>query len=230
MVKDNNLGIKGRSLLAWVVLIIGADITSFDIFDRDISDGETDIVTWGSKWQLFVMHLDGLAFRGKRAWGEFDDHSWFQQTGLNSTDWDRTDTGDLEDVVDWKSQWLVGWSDWGSHSVEGSDKGSTFVPWHVVLTGLGLFGKHVLAGQTGEWNEGDLVNLVTGFLQESGSLFLNFLISVLGVVDRWVIHLVDTDTHLFNTEGESKKSMFSGLAVFGDTSLELTSLGGDHQD
>jgi len=35
---------------------------------------------------------------------------------------------------------------------------------------------------------------------------------------------------LLNTEGESEKSVFSGLTFLGDTSFEFTSGGGNHED
>lgn len=35
---------------------------------------------------------------------------------------------------------------------------------------------------------------------------------------------------MLDTEGEGKKGVFSGLTLFGDTSLELTLRRGDHKD
>jgi hypothetical protein len=40
-------------------------------------------------------------------------------------------------------------------------------------------------------------------------------------------HLVDTDDKLLHTEGEGEQGVLTGLAVGGDTSLELTSAGSD---
>ena len=36
------------------------------------------------------------------------------------------------------------------------------------------------------------------------------------------VHLVDGNDELPDTEGEGKESVFTGLAILGDTSLELT--------
>ena len=44
------------------------------------------------------------------------------------------------------------------------------------------------------------------------------------------VHLVDSDDELLDTEGESKQSMLPSLTVLGDTSLELTSAGGNDED
>ena len=44
------------------------------------------------------------------------------------------------------------------------------------------------------------------------------------------IHLVDGDDELPDTEGEGKEGVLASLAILGDTSLELTSAGGDDED
>ena len=44
------------------------------------------------------------------------------------------------------------------------------------------------------------------------------------------VHLVDGDDELTDTEGEGEEGVFTGLAILGDTSLELTSTTGDDED
>ena len=44
------------------------------------------------------------------------------------------------------------------------------------------------------------------------------------------IHLVDGDDELPDTEGESEESVFTGLAILGDTSFEFTSTSGNDED
>ena len=44
------------------------------------------------------------------------------------------------------------------------------------------------------------------------------------------VHLVDGNDELPDTEGEGKESVLAGLAIFGDTSLELTGTSGDDED
>ena len=44
------------------------------------------------------------------------------------------------------------------------------------------------------------------------------------------IHLVDGDDELPDTEGEGEESVLAGLAILGDTSLELTSTAGNDED
>ena len=44
------------------------------------------------------------------------------------------------------------------------------------------------------------------------------------------VHLVDTNDELLDTEGEGEESVLTGLAVLGDTGLELTNTSGDDKD
>ena len=44
------------------------------------------------------------------------------------------------------------------------------------------------------------------------------------------VHLVDGDDELPDTEGEGKEGVLAGLAILGNTSLELTGTSGDDED
>ena len=44
------------------------------------------------------------------------------------------------------------------------------------------------------------------------------------------VHLVDGDDELTDTEGEGEEGVFTGLAILGDTSLELTGTTGVDED
>lgn len=44
------------------------------------------------------------------------------------------------------------------------------------------------------------------------------------------VHLVNGDDELTDTKGESQESVLAGLAILGNTSLELTSTTGDDED
>ena len=44
------------------------------------------------------------------------------------------------------------------------------------------------------------------------------------------VHLVDGDDELPDTEGEGKEGVLAGLAILGDTSLELTGTAGNDED
>jgi len=83
---------------------------------------------------------------------------------------------------------------------------------------------------SGDGDEGNLLGVVADLLEEVRDFLLDFLVSLLVPFDRLVVHLVDADDHLLDTHGEGEESVLSGLALLGDTSLELTLAGGDDQD
>ena len=225
MVHDDDLGGDLGGLSGWLVVHVGGDVSSLDVLDGDVSDVESDVVTWDGFWENFVMHLDGLALRGVSTWGEVDHHTWLDDTGLDSSDWDGSNSGDLEDIVDWESQREVCWSLWWGDSIKSLDEGLSLVPLELV----GLLSQ-VLSGPARNWDEWDLLWLVSGGLEEVLGFLLDFVESLLGVVGGWVIHLVDGDDHLLDSEGVGEKSVFLGLSFLGDTGFEFTSLGGDDED
>merc|ERR1719356_2074735 len=107
-VLDNDLGNEGSGLLGWVVLGVRGDESSLELLDGNVLDVESNVVTWNSQVEGLVVHLDGLDLSGQTTWGEDDNHTWLDDTGLNSTDWYSSNTSDLVDILKWKSEWLVG--------------------------------------------------------------------------------------------------------------------------
>jgi len=238
VVQDDDLGVEGFGFSGWVVFAVGADVTSSNILDGDVLDVEADVVAWDTLWDLSVVHLDGFDFGGDVGWSEFDDHTGFDDTGFDSADWHSSDTTDLVDVLEWESEGFVGWSDWWVDGVQGFEQGltglfaaffglllPTLVPRHV---GGGF--DHVVTVPAGDWDESDGFRVVTDLLDVVGDFLDDFFVSVLGVLWLGVVHLVDTNDQLFDTKGEGEESVFSGLAVLGNTSLELTNTGGDDED
>ena len=76
-----------------------------------------------------------------------------------------------------------------------------------------------------------LLEMVNAYLlDETGHLLLDLLEPGLGVGRLGGVHLVDGNDQLLDTEGVGEQSVFSGLSVLGDTSLELTSTGGDDKN
>jgi hypothetical protein len=119
MVHDDNLSLEVVSVLSWLSLGIGGDVTSLDIRAGKTLNVETNIVSWNSFDDLLVMHLDGFAIGGGTDWSEGDGHVWLDDTSLNSTDWDCSDTRDLVDILEWESEWLEYWSLWWLKGIEG---------------------------------------------------------------------------------------------------------------
>mmetsp|Transcript_6526 Transcript_6526/g.11950 ORF Transcript_6526/g.11950 Transcript_6526/m.11950 type:complete len:275 (-) Transcript_6526:673-1497(-) len=131
VVHDNDLGNEGSGLLGWVVLGVRGDESSLELLDGNVLDVESNVVTWNSLVEGLVVHLDGLDLSGQTTWGEDDNHTWLDDTGLNSTDWYSSNTSDLVDILKWKSEWLVGWSDWWGTLIKSLQKSRSLVPVHV---------------------------------------------------------------------------------------------------
>jgi len=235
VVQDDDLGVERSGLLGGVVLGVGTDVSSPDVLDGNVLDVESDVVTGVTLGNLLVVHLDRLDFGGDVGRSKVDDHTGLDDTGLDSTDGNCSDTTNLVDVLERESEGLVGRSDRGLNGVDGLQKGLTLGD-----TGLGLLGptlvpghvgrvlQHVVSVPSGDGDEGNRLGVVTDLLDESGSLLNDFLVSVLGPLAG--VHLVDGDDELPDSQSESQKSVLSGLTILGDTSLEFTDTRGDDQD
>jgi len=58
VIEDDNLGQEVSGFSGWVVLGVRSDVTSFDIFDGDVFDIESDVVSGFGFGELFVVHFD----------------------------------------------------------------------------------------------------------------------------------------------------------------------------
>jgi len=132
VVQDDDLSQEVGSIFGWVVLWVWSDISSSEIFDWEVLHVESNIVTWLGFFKGFVMHFDWFAFSGDVEGGEGDDHTWFEETCLNSSDWDSSNTTDLVDVLQGESEWFILGSLWGFNGVECFDEARSIVPFHVL--------------------------------------------------------------------------------------------------
>ncbi len=235
VVQDDNLGVERLSSLWWIVLGVTADVTTTDFLDGNVLDVEANVISWNTLDKLLVVHLNGLNLSGDTSWGEGDDHTGLDDTGLNTTDWHRANTANLVNILEWKTEWLIGWAGrWvdGINGLEESLSGllallslllPTLVPWAV---GGGL--NHVVTVESGDWNESNRLWVVADLLDETGGLLDDLLETVLGPLGG--VHLVDGNDELLNTKGVGEKSVLTGLTILGDTSLELTSTSGNDEN
>jgi len=77
VIEDDNLGVKVFSFSSRVILFIGANISSLDVFNGDILDIETNVIPRNGFQHRFVMHFNRLNFSGYVGWSEYDLHSRF---------------------------------------------------------------------------------------------------------------------------------------------------------
>ena len=234
VVEDNDLGVEGIAALGGVLLGVTGDVTTADFLDGNVLDVEADVVTWQTLDELLVVHLDGLHFGGDTSRGEGDDHTGLDDTGLDTSDGHRANTSDLVDILEGKTEGLVGRTLRSIDGIDGLEQSLT--------SGLGLSlllpslvpgavagdVDHVVTVEAGDGDEGNGLGVVADLLDEGGGLLDDFLVT--GLRPLGGVHLVDGDDELLDTEGVGKQSVLTSLAILGDTSLELTSTGSDNQD
>jgi len=237
VVHDDDLSGEGLGLLGGVVLGVGGDVSSSDVLDGNVLDVESDVVTGAGLWEGLVVHLDGLNFSGDVDGGEGGEHAGLDDTGLDSANWHRSNTTDLVDILEGKSEWLVGGSRWWDDGVKSFEHGLAgelallhfLVPSLVPLHVGGLL-NHVVSVPSRDGDESNGLGVESNLLDVVGDFGSDFSESLLAVWWLGGVHLVDSDDELLDTEGVGEESVLSGLAVLGDTSFELTNTGGDDED
>ena len=235
VVQDDDLGVEGGSAHGGVVLGVTGNVTTADLLDGDVLDVEADVVTGETLLELLVVHLNGLDFSGDVGGGEGNNHAGADNTSLDTADGHSANTGDLVDILEGKTEGLVGGTDGSLDGVDGLQESLTSD-----LAGLGLLLptlvpgavlgdlEHVVTVEAGDGDEGNALGVVADLLDEVGGLLDNLVVTVLGPLAG--VHLVQGNDELADTEGEGKQSVLTGLAILGDTSLELTSAGGDDEN
>merc|ERR1712012_532069 len=104
MIENNNLGGEVRDSGCWLVLGVGGDISSLDVLDRDVLDVEANVVSGNSLGERLMVNLHGLDLSGQHVGGEGDDHSWLDDTSLNSAHGHCSNTSDLVDILEWETK------------------------------------------------------------------------------------------------------------------------------
>jgi len=236
VVEDDDLGVEGGGTLWRIVLGVTADVSTTNFLDGNVLDVETNVVSGNTLGELLVMHLDGLDFSGDVGWGEGDDHTGLDDTGLDTADWNSSDTTNLVHVLEWETERLVGWTGWGLDAVNGIQEG---LAGNLAL-GLGLLLPslipgavagdidHVVTVEARDWDERNTLGVVSDLLDKVGDFLDDFLITGFGPAVG--VHLVEGNDELLDTEGEGQEGVFTSLAILGDTSFEFTRTGGNDED
>ena len=234
VVKNDDLGVEGLSSLRGVVLGVTGDVTTTNLLDGDVLDVEADIVTGDTLDKLFVVHFNGLDFSGNTSGGEGHNHTGLDDTGLDTTDGNRANTANLVHILEGKAERLVGRTGRGLDSIDGLEEGlagglglGLLLP-ALIPGAVGGVVDHVVAVEARDGNEGDSLGVVSDLLDEVGCLLDDLLETGLGPLGG--VHLVDSDDELLDTEGVSEQGVLTGLAILGDTSLELTSTSGNDEN
>jgi hypothetical protein len=234
VVEDNDLGVEGLGTLGRVVLGVTSNVATTDLLDGDVLDVEADVVTGNTLDKLLVVHLDGLDFSGDTSGGEGNDHAGLDDTSLNTADGNRANAANLVNILEGKAEGLVGRARRGVDGINGLEEGLSgglglglLLPTLVPGAVRGVV-NHVVTVESGDGHEGNVLGVVSDLLDEVGGLLDDLLVTVLGPLGG--VHLVDGDDELLDTKGVGKQGVLTGLAILGDTSLELTSTGGDDEN
>ena len=235
VVHDDDLGGERSGAHGGVVLGVTGNVATADFLDGNVLHVETNVVTRLALSELLVVHLDGLDFSGDVGGSEGNDHTGLEDTSLDTADGNCSDTTDLVDVLEGKTQGLVRGTLGGLDGVDGLKEGlagelaslGLLLP-ALVPGAVGGGGEHVVTVEAGDGDESNGLGVEADLLDEVGSLLDDFLVTSLGPVGS--VHLVDGDDELLDTQGVGEQSVLTGLAILGDTSLELTSTGSDDED
>merc|ERR1719449_58652 len=231
------MGREVRNSRCGLVLGVRGDVSSLDVLHGDVLDVEADVVSGHGLGERLVVHLDGLDLGGQHVGGEGDDHPGLDDAGLNSAHGNCANTSDFVDILEGKSKRLVSGSSWRNDGIKSLKKshtaGISLLPLHLpsLVPGHLVRGvDHVVSVPARDGDEGNGHWVVSDLLDKVGNLLLNLLKPGLAVGRLGGVHLVTGNNELLDTKGVGKQSMFSGLTILGDPSLELTSSRGNDQD
>merc|ERR1719452_122396 len=108
VVEDNDLGGEVGHTRGGLVLRVRRDVSSLDVLDGDVLDVEANVVSGNSVGERLVVHLHGLDLSGQHVGGEGDDHARLDDTGLNTTHRDCSNSSDFVDILEGQPEGLVG--------------------------------------------------------------------------------------------------------------------------
>jgi hypothetical protein len=224
VVHDDDLSVERASFLGWVILGVRSDGSTTDVLDGDVLDVEANVVSWDGLWQRLVMHFNGLNFSADALWSEGDNHTRLQDTGLNTADWDCSNTTDLVDVLQWQAERLVSWTRWRSDGIQSLQQGLSAGVSFLALDGpsleprhVGRRLKHVVTVESRDRDESNSLWIVTNLLDEVGDFIHDLSVTGLREWRLSSVHLVASDNQLLDTQSLSQQSVLTGLSVLGDT-------------
>merc|ERR1719319_1556 len=236
VVKDDDLSGEILDSTRWLVLRIGSYVSTLDILDRDVLDVESNIVSGKGLSKRLVVHLDRLALSCQLDWGEGDERSGLQDSGLNTAHGHCSNSSNFVNILKGQTKGLIGRSGRGNDGIETLKKSDSTGLSFLALDSPSLVPRHVggrldhvVAVEPGDGHKGDSGGVVPNLLDEAAHFLLDLLEPSLGVGRLSGIHLVDGHDKLLDTERVSEQGMLPGLSVLGDTSLKLTSTRGDNE-
>src|SRR5438309_6650870 len=194
MIDDDDLADECFCDSRWVVRVTH-DLASPNLILSNTTDVEPNVVSGFSLRHSNVVGLDRLALADFA--GGHEDYlvSVLQYSSLDPSYRDSPDSGYGVDVLDWNSQWLVERLGRWNNSVESIKYAWTLVPWSI-----GALLCKVVSQPSAGGNEINLGNIIANRLQQSFQFLPGLLVTLLSVLDRLIIHLVDIYNSLLNAQ------------------------------
>merc|ERR1719189_323358 len=208
-------------------------------------DVETDIISTVRSLYIFVVHLNAENVSSTSRGVKLDIDSRGNLSLFHSASHHITDSLDFVHSGYRHSERLLIVTLWRFHHfLQRVDQGMSlhllfldlhleaFVPWHV----LGRL-VQVITVESTHWDKRDLLRLVTNFGEHFVDLTLDLFVSVLAPVYRFIVHFVDSNNDLFDSQKMAQSCMLTGLTLdlsllvvsFSDRCLETTFVRGNHQ-
>lgn len=171
------------------------------------------------------MHLDASALCCKIGWSKVDLLAWPEHTCLNSSTWHGSDSCDLVAVLDRNPEGLICWLLRRMYFIELLKQRLSFEPTQFFR----LF-DDVVSFPARYGDEGNLVFFEANLLKIFSHLQLDFVESLLTIVNSRHVHFGDTTDHLLDTHGVGEQRMFSCLPISTPPCFKLTLGSRDHQN
>jgi len=226
-----DLGSKFLGLAEGRVLLVDHDITrARHVVLIETLDIQANVVTWLSKVDTLVVHLDSEHLAGARigwsvCWQE--DHLFVRlhNTLLDTACENITDTLDLVDSRDWHAHRGTGWTLWNSEEVveaiqESIDVDDFLVNWNIhALPPAHVVGllEEIITHPPRDWNDrGILLDkvLLPANLDECAlHLIHDLVIACLLISCSVAVHLVDSNANLLHTQQVDQARVLAGLAL-----------------
>lgn len=128
VIKNDDLSQESNSFSRWVSFRVRGNISSFKFFDGNVFNIETNIVSWNSFGELFVMHFNRFDHSGFISRGKVTFHIGFKDTGFNSSDGDCSNSSNFVNILERKSEGFFCGSFGGVNLIKSFEESWSFVP------------------------------------------------------------------------------------------------------
>lgn len=132
MFNNDDLSVEVFAHFGRIVLRVRDNISSFNIFYSNTFNIESNVKSWFSFLELFVMDFDGFNISFDSRWSESNIHTNSKNSSFNSSDRYSSDSRNLVDILKGKSEGFVFRSFNSFNSINGVNETVSFEPRHLI--------------------------------------------------------------------------------------------------